>query len=78
MSRISKCDAAICQNGQAEAAPADENLKRGQDIDCGSFVAKWSTKKKTRWRDILESSHIVITPSVTTASPGGGNKSSRV
>ena len=35
MSRISKCDAAICRNGQAEAAPADEDLKRGQDIDCG-------------------------------------------
>ena len=34
MSRISKCDAAICRNGQAEAAPADEDLKRGQDIDC--------------------------------------------
>ena len=35
MSRISKCDAAICRNGQAEEAPADEDLKRGQDIDCG-------------------------------------------
>ena len=35
MSRISKCDAAICRNGRAEAAPADEDLKRGQDIDCG-------------------------------------------
>ena len=35
MSHISKCDAAICRNGQAEAAPADEDLKRGQDIDCG-------------------------------------------
>ena len=35
MSRISKCDAAICRNGQAEAAPVEEDLKRGQDIDCG-------------------------------------------
>ena len=34
MSRISKCDAAICRNEQAEAAPADEDLKYGQDIDC--------------------------------------------
>ena len=35
MSCISKCDAAICRNGQAEEAPADEDLNRGQDIDCG-------------------------------------------
>ena len=35
MSRISKCDAAICRNRQTEAASVEEDLKRGQDIDCG-------------------------------------------